>query len=36
MFKTTIEGIQYYCMTEEEKQHIIDVLNKVESLGDDS
>ena len=34
MFKTTINGTEYYCISEEEKQHILTVLEKVEDLGD--
>lgn len=34
MFKTTIEGKEYYCLTEEEKTRIFKVLDKVQELGD--
>jgi len=35
MFKTKIDGITYYCISEQEKEQIFNVLNKVEELGDD-
>ena len=34
MFKTTIDGKQYYCLSEEEKEHLLNVLEKAEELGD--
>lgn len=35
MFKKTIDGITYYCISEQEKEQIFTVLDKVEELGDD-
>ena len=35
MFKTEINGIPYYCISEEEKEHLLKVLEKVEQIGDD-
>ena len=34
MFKRIIDGKAYYCLTEEEKEQIFNVLEKVEDIGD--
>lgn len=34
MFKQEINGETYYCFSEQEKEQILNVLNKVEELGD--